>query len=353
MSGEETTIADYSDLYAEIAMPCDKDEVRNFTKAFLPIAYSLIGVLGFVGNMFVVMTFVLYKRSDSITDVCLCNMAIVDILFVLTLPFWAVNYALDNWIFGDILCKLTKGIYAINFNCGMLLLACISIDRYVAIVQAIKSFKLRARCLAHSKVICLAVWVSSMLISSATFMFSESYALPGNATTYICDHKSSANSNVQLKLLILSFQLLFGFFVPLLFMVFCYTFIVKTLVQAQNSKRSKAIRVIISIVVVFLLCQVPYNMVLLVTAESMGKLDKACQSEKQLAYAKYVTETLAFLHCGMNPVLYAFIGVKFRNYFVKIITSLCCVRHMNCGTTLGSKISSDTVHSRQTSEVCE
>ncbi|XP_061482092.1 C-C chemokine receptor type 6 [Rhineura floridana] len=353
MSGDEATTPDYSDFYSHIAIPCDKDEVRNFTKTFLPFAYSLICILGLVGNMFVVMTFVLYKKSDSMTDVCLCNMAIVDILFVLTLPFWAVNYALDNWIFGDFLCKLTKGIYAINFNCGMLLLACISMDRYIAIVQATKSFRLRARTLAHSKAICLAVWVSSAFISSSTFMFSESYPLPGNITKHICEHKSSTESNVILKLLISSFQLLFGFFVPLLFMFFCYTFIVKTLLEAQNSKRSKAIRVIILIVVVFLICQIPYNMVLLMWAGSMGKVDKACQSEKQMAYAKYVTETLAFLHCCMNPVLYAFIGVKFRNYFVKIMTNLCCVRYTTCGATHGSRVSSDTVQSRQTSEVCE
>ncbi|XP_062981492.1 C-C chemokine receptor type 6 [Elgaria multicarinata webbii] len=349
-STEEQTTADY---FSDLTMPCDKTEVRNFTKTFLPIAYSLICVLGLVGNIFVVITFALYRKSESMTDICLCNMAIVDILFVLTLPFWAVNYALDEWIFGDFICKLIKGIYAINFNCGMLLLACISMDRYIAIVQATKSFKLRSRTLAYSKAICLAVWVSSILISSSSFMFSESYPLSTNGTKHICEHKSNTESNVMLKSLILSLQLLFGFFIPLLFMVFCYTFIVKTLVQAQNSKRSKAIRVIASIVIVFLICQIPYNVVLLVTAASMGKLDKTCPREKQMAYAKYITESLAFLHCCMNPVLYAFLGVKFRNYFMKIMMSLCFAKSKKCGSTNCSRVSSDTAHSRQTSEMCE
>ncbi|XP_008122981.1 C-C chemokine receptor type 6 [Anolis carolinensis] len=348
MTGEETTILDYS--YMDILTPCDKNEVRNFTKTLLPVAYSLICMFGLVGNIFVVMTFALYKKTESMTDLYLCNMAIVDILFVLTLPFWAVNYALNRWIFGDFMCKLIKGIYALNFVCGMLLLACISMDRYISIVQATRSFKFRSRTLAYRKVICLTVWVASILISCPTFIFSGSYQST-NVSNDICEHKSSTEFDVTLKLLIINIQLFFGFFIPMLFMVFCYTFIVKKLVQAHNSKRSKAIRVVVSIVIVFLICQVPYNMVLLVTAATMKTLDKTCQSEKQMAYAKYITETFAFLHCCMNPVLYAFIGVKFRNYFVKVMAGLCCVRYKNCRNTHGSRPSSDTAHSRQTSEV--
>ncbi|XP_066478993.1 C-C chemokine receptor type 6 [Tiliqua scincoides] len=358
MTTEEPATTDYfydmsTDFYKQLELLCDKADVRNFTKIFLPFTYSVICILGLVGNMFVVMTFALYKRSETMTDMCLFNMAVVDILFVLTLPFWIVYYALDNWIFGNFVCKLTRGIYAINFNCGMLLLTCISMDRYIAIVQATKSFKLRARTLEYSKTICLFVWVLSVLISTPTFIFSESYIHSGNKTKYICEHKSSADSNVTWKLLILIVQLLAGFFIPLLFMIFCYTFIVKTLVQAQNSKRNKAIRVIACIVIVFLICQVPYYIVVLRNTIAMGKEGKNCQSEKETTYAKYTTETLAFLHCCMNPVLYAFIGVKFRNYFVKLMEDLCCMGHRKRGTMPTSRRSSDTGHSRQTSEICE
>ncbi|CAM4537613.1 C-C chemokine receptor type 6 [Caretta caretta] len=354
MNGVEPNYTEYPDYtfdYDKITSPCDKGEVRNFTKVFLPIAYSIICVLGLVGNIFVVMTFALYKKTKSMTDIYLFNMAIADILFVLTLPFWAVNYAAEKWIFGDFICKITRGIYAINFNCGMLLLAFISMDRYIAIVQATKSFKLRARTLAYSRLICLVVWVSSILISSSTFIFSQSYSHSVNETEKICEHRSNSEiKGTVLKLLLLGMQLAFGFFIPLLFMVFCYAFIVKTLVKAQNSKRNKAICLIILIVIVFLVCQVPYNMVLLVTAINMGKLNKKCDSEKQIAFAKYITETLAFFHCCLNPVLYAFIGVKFRSYFVNMMKDLWCLRYKKYKTK-SSRISSDTYHSRQTSEI--
>ncbi|XP_005390700.1 PREDICTED: C-C chemokine receptor type 6 [Chinchilla lanigera] len=330
---------------------CSLEEVRQFSRMFVPIAYSLICVFGLLGNILVVITFAFYKKAKSMTDVYLFNMAIADILFVLTLPFWAVTHATGAWTFSNALCKLMKGIYAVNFNCGMLLLACISMDRYIAIVQATKSFWFRSRTLAHSTIICLLVWVLSLIISSPTFVFNQKYNTQGSKT-YICEPKYAGESDpIVWKLLVLGLQLLFGFFIPLVFMVFCYTFIVKTLVQAQNSKRHRAIRVVIAVVLVFLTCQIPHNIILLMTAANLGRINRMCSTEKLMAYTKNVTEVLAFLHCCLNPVLYAFIGQRFRNYFLKIMKDVWCVRRKHKTLSLPcARVNSEAFVSRQTSE---
>ncbi|KAL4699658.1 hypothetical protein H8957_016438, partial [Semnopithecus entellus] len=330
---------------------CSLKEVRQFARLFVPIAYSLICVFGLLGNILVVITFAFYKKARSMTDVYLLNMAIADILFVLTLPFWAVSHATGAWVFSNAMCKLMKGIYAINFNCGMLLLTCISMDRYIAIVQATKSFRLRYRTLLRSKVICLIVWGVSVIISSSTFIFNQKYNIQGSD---VCEPKyQTVSEPIRWKLLMLGLELLFGFFIPLMFMIFCYMFIVKTLVQAQNSKRHKAIRVIIAVVLVFLACQIPHNMVLLVTAANLGNMNRSCQNEKRLGYTRTVTEVLAFLHCCLNPVLYAFIGQKFRNYFLKIMKDLWCVRrkYKSSGFSCAGRYSENI--SRQTSETAD
>lgn len=331
---------------------CSLEEVRQFSRVFVPIAYSLICVFGLLGNILVVITFAFYKKAKSMTDVYLLNMAIADILFVLTLPFWAVTHATGTWTFSSAVCKLMKGIYAVNFICGMLLLACISMDRYIAIVQATKSFRFRSRTLAHSRMICLAVWVLSLIISSPTFVFTQKYRVQGND---VCEPRYNPDLDPVLwKLLALGLQLLFGFFIPLVFMVFCYMFIVKTLVQAQNSKRHRAIRVVIAVVLVFLTCQIPHNIVLLVTAANLGRMNRTCSSEKLMGYTKNVMEVLAFLHCCLNPVLYAFIGQRFRNYFLKIMKDMWCVRRKHKALGLPcARVNSEAFVSRQTSEIVD
>lgn len=339
---------DYPTVVSDYLL-CSLQEVRDFSRLFVPIAYSLICVFGLLGNTLVVITFAFYKKAKSMTDVYLLNMAVADILFVLTLPFWAVHHATGTWTFSSVTCKLMKGIYAVNFHCGMLLLACVSVDRYIAIVQATKSFRLRARTLAHHRAICLAVWAVSVLISGPTFTFNQKYSVQGSD---VCEPLYVAVAEpVRWKLLVLGLQLLFGFFVPLVFMMFCYLFIVRTLVHAQNAKRHRAIRVVIAVVLVFLACQVPHNMVLLVTAANLGRVDRSCDGEKLIGYTTNLTEVLAFLHCCLNPMLYAFIGQRFRSYFLKIMKDLWCVRRRQKAASFScSRLYSETFVSRQNTD---
>ncbi|KAM5228752.1 C-C chemokine receptor type 6 [Ctenodactylus gundi] len=342
-----------SALYLPIdAPPCYLRDVRRFSRVFVPVAYSLICVFGLLGNILVVITFAFYKKSKSMTDVYLLNMAIADLLFVLTLPFWAVTHVTGEWIFSNVLCKLMKGIYAINFNCGMLLLACISMDRYIAIVQATKSFRFRSRTLAHNRIICCAVWLLSLAISSSTFIFNQKYPQQNKE---VCEPRYHAVADpLAWKLLVLGLELLFGFFLPLAFMVFCYLFIIRTLLQAQNSKRHRAIRVVIAVVLVFLACQIPHNIVLLVTAANLGRMDRSCSTEKLMGYTTNVTEVLAFLRCCLNPVLYAFIGQKFRSYFLRIMKDAWCVGRRPRALVLScARGHSEGSASRQTSELAD
>ncbi|KAM4770969.1 C-C chemokine receptor type 6 [Rhinophrynus dorsalis] len=342
-----TTTPDYDDYQDGM---CSMEEVRVFKKKCAPVVFSLIFIVGLIGNILVVITFRCYKRSKSMTDVYLLNMAIADILFVLTLPFWAWYYHENKWIFRDFMCKLVRSIYTINFNCSMLLLACVGIDRYVAIVQVTKSFRFRTTTMAYKGVICFFVWIMSACLSSITYIFSKCYKTHNDEL--VCEASYPSTSTAMLwKLAVIIVQFSLGFFIPFLVMVFCYSFIIKTLLQAQNSQRHKAIRVIVAVVAVFLICQVPYNVLLLKKAAALVNKDADCSADIRYEYAFFISETLAFFHCCLNPVIYAFVGVKFRNYFMKIIQDLWCISKQYMTRQRGSRISSDNYTSRRTSEV--
>ncbi|KAJ1155133.1 hypothetical protein NDU88_007868 [Pleurodeles waltl] len=356
--GTHATYPEYSDVYEHYpiedydsnSFPCNKEEIRTFSKLLLPVVYSLICIVGLVGNIFVVLTFTFYKRTKSMTDIYLLNMAVADILFVLTLPFWTV-YRSKEWIFGNFMCKLVQSVYKINFNCSMLLLACISIDRYIAIVQATRSFRCRAMMLTYKRIICVFVWIFSVLLSSVTYAFNTVYQHNNiNGAKWVCEPKYTLGAAATWKILSWSTQVVLGFFLPFLIMVFCYSLIVKTLLQAHNSQRHKAIRVVIAVMVVFLVCQIPYNIVIMVNA---AKLSNGCAAEKRLAYAQVISEALAFLHCCLNPVLYAFVGVKFRNYFLKIMRDIWCLSKKYVTGRTSLRLSSDVYLSRGTSQIYE
>ncbi|XP_064329406.1 C-C chemokine receptor type 7 [Phalacrocorax carbo] len=305
--------------YTLFEIPCEKEEVRNFRAAFLPAMYSLICFTGLLGNGLVMLTYIYYKRLKTMTDIYLLNLALADILFLLTLPFWATSAAM-HWLFGEFACKAVYCICRMSFFSGMLLLLSISIDRYFAIVQAASAHRFRPRMISISKVTCILIWVMAFILSVPELVhsgLSQSDSHP--RCSIITSDLQAFNTGIKVS------QMVFGFLFPLLVMSVCYLIIIKTLLQARNFEKNKAIKVIIAVVIVFIVFQLPYNGVMLAKTISAFNHTSSCEESKQLDVADDVTYTLACFRCCLNPFLYAFIGVKFRNDLFKLMKKLGCL----------------------------
>lgn len=304
--------------YNVFPVVCVKEDNRQFRLWFMPSFYSIICLLGLAGNLLVILTFFYFKRLKTMTDVYLLNLSFADLLFALSLPFWAAN-AMTTWVLGLAVCKAMYAIYKVSFYSSMLLLCCISVDRYFAISKATSAYRYRSQTMFLSKVSSAAIWVMALIFSAPEMKYTT---IKNNTCT---PYTGSAD---QLRVVVQVSQLVLGFGVPLLIMSLCYSSILRTLCQAQNFERNKAIKVILAVVTVFLASQVPYNLVLfwstLVTAS--GGTEN-CRYENNLLYATDVTQCLAFCRCCLNPVVYAFIGVKFRHDLLKLLKDWGCMSH--------------------------
>lgn len=339
--------------------PCSPQQTQRVELVLGPYVHSIICLLGFLGNGLVVLTYAFYKRTRSMTDVFLLNVALADLLFVLSLPLIVYNQ-LSSWSMGTAACKLLRGSYSVNLYSGALLLACVSADRYVAIVQARRSFRLRS--LAHGRLVCVLVWTAALLLSLPTFYFyrryrpshSQDFLLdqdePEPEQEYVCEFQFLDNSTAwRTKVAVPSTQLAAGFVLPLLVMAFCYSAVVLTLLRARNFQRHKAVRVVVVVVLVFVGCHLPYNLTLLYDTATMFQLT-SCERANALQLAKMLTQTLAYLHCCLNPLLYAFIGVKFRNHFRRILWDLWCRRRAYASPRPFSRATSEVYVSTRRSQ---
>ncbi|NXL52198.1 CCR7 protein, partial [Podilymbus podiceps] len=298
---------------------CEKEEVRNFRAAFLPAMYTLICFTGLLGNGLVMLTYIYFKRLKTMTDIYLLNLALADILFLLTLPFWATSAAM-HWLFGEIACKAVYCICKMSFFSGMLLLLSISIDRYFAIVQAASAHRFRPRMIFISKVTCILIWLLAFILSVPELVHSGINNINNHPRcSIIANDLQAFNTGIKVS------QMVFGFLFPLLVMSVCYLIIIKTLLQARNFEKNKAIKVIIAVVIVFVVFQLPYNGVMLAKTISAFNHTTSCEDSKKLDMADDVTYTLACFRCCLNPFLYAFIGVKFRNDLFKLLKELGCL----------------------------
>lgn len=315
-----TMTTDYYDWptvdYSGIPVMCVKESNRQFRLWFMPTFYSIICFLGLGGNLLVILTFFYFKRLKTMTDVYLLNLSFADLLFALSLPFWAAN-GMAEWVLGLLVCKAMHTIYKVSFYSSMFLLSSISVDRYFVIAKAVSAHRHRSQAIFFSKVSSIVIWVLALIFSIPELK----YTTINNNT---CSPYSSSSDPLRVK--IQASQIVLAFAVPLLIMSICYSSIIQTLCKARSFERNKAIKVILAVVVVFLASQVPYNVVLFWTtilAAKGGTED--CMYENNLLYAMDVTQCVAFLRCCLNPFVYAFIGVKFRHDLFKLLKDWGCM----------------------------
>ncbi|XP_059391035.1 atypical chemokine receptor 4-like [Carassius carassius] len=314
---------DYND-FADFHTVCDKQEVRSFAGVFLPVIYTLALILGMAGNSLVVLVYLSHKHLRTLTDVFILNLAFADLLLLFTLPFWAAD-AVNGWEIGTAACKITSALYTTNFSCSMLLMACISIDRYRALARgsAIANAPARNNARRQRIIMCLLVWGLAIILGlpdMVFYMVKTQHSSGRNACRAVYPHSMAREAKATLEILEVSLS----FLLPFLVMMFCYCRVGIVLSQAatagvRGGRRWRAFRVLIAVLGVFLLTQLPYNVVKLVRAlDVIYILVTECEMSKNLDRANQITESLALTHCCLNPVLYVFIGSSFKMHILKL-----------------------------------
>ncbi|XP_063734833.1 C-C chemokine receptor type 5 isoform X2 [Eleginops maclovinus] len=282
--------------------------------------------MGLLGNSLVIWVITCGVRLRSMTDVCLLNLAVADLLLVCTLPFLA-HQARDKWLFGDAMCKVVLGTYHIVFYCGIFFISLMSIDRYLAIVHAV--YAMRARTRSFGMIAAAVTWVVGFMASFPDLIFLQQQ--PGTNSTQFCypvfpkaasNDTTSSNSHYWRIFSLFKMNML-GLFVPVFIMCFCYSQIVWRLLYSQSSKK-QAIRLVVIVVAVFFICWVPYNIASLFKALELLHIYSGCQSSKAITLALQVTEAIAYSHSCLNPILYVFVGEKFRRHLFRLINRAPC-----------------------------
>ncbi|XP_031695353.1 C-X-C chemokine receptor type 5 isoform X1 [Anarrhichthys ocellatus] len=304
---------------------CDDEETALwlFHAVFQPVLYSLIFLLGVAGNGLMVTVLLRRWHLLRITEIYLLHLALADLMLLFTFPFDIVD-SVAGWLFGEFLCKLTGLVQNLNLHCGSFLLACIGFDRYLAIVHAIPSMQSRRP--RTVRLTCITLWLACLGLSipNAVFLSVRIEARPiSRLSCFYNDHGMHAN-NWVLANGVLDHVC---FFLPLAVMSYCYTAVVVTVCKTQKSQATQgAIRLALLVTVVFFFCWLPYNITLLIkTTVDLGLISyETCEFYVLLRPALDVTKSLGLSHCCLNPFLYAFVGVRFRNELIQLLCKLGC-----------------------------
>uniref|UniRef100_A0A667YFP5 Chemokine (C-X-C motif) receptor 1 n=1 Tax=Myripristis murdjan TaxID=586833 RepID=A0A667YFP5_9TELE len=296
--------------------PCDHMSISDTASAVVCAFYVLIFVLAIPGNLIVGLVIGLTKQPLPPSDLYLLHLALADILLAITLPFWATSVTM-GWVFGDFICKIVSILQELSFYSSILFLTCISVDRYLVIVRAMEARKANRRQVSWG--VCAAVWLAGGLLSLPGLLNSSFTS--SNTKQAVCAEDYDPTSADEWRLATRCLRHTLGFVIPLVIMVSCYGVTIQRLLHTRDGfQRQRAMRVIVIVVFAFLLCWTPYH--LTVMADTFFRTEIVpyeCPARSAVDQAMFVTQSLGLLHSCVNPVLYAFVGEKFRRRLLQVL----------------------------------
>ncbi|XP_068584389.1 leukotriene B4 receptor 1-like [Cebidichthys violaceus] len=266
---------------------------------------SLVFLLGFPGNLFIIWSVLARARRHSVTTLLILNLAIADGSLMGLTPFFVVYLIMKKWVFGKVMCKLLFYLCLVNMYASIQLIMLMSIYRLVAVlwpqrVSIITGRKTVLRVLA-------VLWVLVMVASIPAMIFRT---VKEEGTTLVCEPAHDGPSDVVLQYML---ELVIGFLIPYTVIVVSYICILRRLRRTKFRRRIRSEKLILAIVLTFCLFWLPYHVINMVQVTwalyPPGDVKKMLNDIWHKSRA--VTSSIAFISSCANPVLYFFAGKSY------------------------------------------
>ncbi|KAM7142500.1 proteinase-activated receptor 4 isoform 1-T2 [Molossus nigricans] len=301
----------------------------------VPALYGLVLVVGLPANGLAL--WVLATRVPRLpSTVLLMNLAAADLLLALALPPRIVYHLRgQRWPFGEVACRLdTAALYG-HMYCSVLLLAAISLDRYLAVVHPLRALALRGPRLTMG--LCTVAWLVAATLALPLGLQQQTFRLSHSDHVLCHDVLPMGIQGSYWRPTFICLAV-FGCLLPLLAMVLCYGAALCSLASG-GQRYSHALRLTALVLASALVFFTPSNVLLLLHysdpgPEAWGNL-----------YAAYVPSlALSTLNSCVDPFVYYYVSTEFtdkvREVMLRWVLSSTTASREQGSPGTGTKLSS-------------
>ena len=307
---------------------CSSPANSTAEKILKTFALCLIFVVSLVGNS--CLGVVVYKTQTMRKPInyLITNMAISDLLHpVFFLPVRITLLYMDSWLIsgslGQALCKLLHFLKNISSVVSIESLVLITVDRLGAVV-----FPLRPP-LISSKLcpfFILATWIVAMAVNSPHLFYSKLVDYPGKLACVTGWNEvfgeASSSANYTLAMYVVFF------YIPFVLLAVLYSIILiklKTQIfpgeQSANAQEQRArrngniLKMAIAIVLGFVLCFLPYNIIVMLTFFTWDGTSVPCG----ITRLNFITLYLVYANCAINPCICFIFSGNYRQGLKRLL----------------------------------
>ncbi|XP_077329966.1 proteinase-activated receptor 1-like [Lithobates pipiens] len=279
----------------------------------VPSIYIVVFLVALPLNIMAIIVFLVKMKVRKPAVVYMLNLATADVLLISILPFYIVyRFMGSNWIFGEAMCHFVMAAFYCNMYCSVLLMTSISVDRFLGIVYPVRSLPWRT--VTRAWLVCGVIWVISLASFVPLLIQKQTITVLDITMCHDSQHFGA--------------YYIFGFhyfatvfsvfnFLPLFITTFCYVGIIRGLSRSKfdgTHKRSRAIRLSVVVLSVFLLCFGPTNAIYLIYYQ---------QLIRNMDYSLYCTyilsSTISSINCCLDPLIYYFASSECQRYVYSLL----------------------------------
>ncbi|XP_036412185.1 teleost multiple tissue opsin a [Colossoma macropomum] len=276
--------------------------------ALVAACLGLIGALGILNNLLVLVLFGRYKALRSPINLLLLNISVSDLLVcALATPFSFAASARGRWLIGEEGCVWYGFANSLLGIVSLISLAVLSYERYSTMMGPTEADATNYRKVAMGV---LLSWVYSLFWTLPPFFGWSRYGPEGPGTTCSVDWTAKTANNISYIICLFIFCLI----LPFLVIVYSYGKLLHAIKQVSGvnttmgrKREHRVLFMVITMVVCYLLCWLPYGiMALLATFGDPGLIT---------AEASIVPSLLAKTSTVINPIIYIFMNKQFYRCF--------------------------------------
>ncbi|KGL74567.1 Neuromedin-U receptor 2 [Tinamus guttatus] len=302
---------------------------------FLPMAlvYSLIFVVGVVGNFLVCLVIIKHRNMKTPTNYYLFSLAVSDLLVLLfgmpleVYEMWS-NYP---FLFGPVGCYFKTALFETVCFASILSVTTVSVERYVAILHPFRAKLESTRKRALRTIVVL--WVLSVLLalpntSTHGIMlqyFPNGTLVPGSATCTVVRPMWIYNCIVQITSF-LFYVLPMGVISVLYYLMGLRLKGDKSLeveemaVNVQKPSRRSVTKMLFVLVMVFAICWAPFHIDRLFFSFVVEWTEPLANIFNLI---HVVSGVFFYLSSAVNPIIYNLLSQRFRMAFLCVISPRC------------------------------